>query len=69
LAKHYSGRQIQLLAVLYGKEVELLTSVQYLGYLPPAVVGISQVQTTFHLKLAAKLIRDSQNPNGNFWPP
>jgi hypothetical protein len=34
--------------------VELLTSVQYLGYLPPAVVGISQVQTTFHFKLAAK---------------
>jgi len=31
--------QIQMLAVLYGKEVELLTSVQYLGYLPPLVVG------------------------------
>jgi hypothetical protein len=31
--------QIQMLAVLYGKEVELLTSIQYLGYLPPLVVG------------------------------
>jgi hypothetical protein len=35
----YLVMQIQMLAVLYGKEVELLTSIQYLGYLPPLVVG------------------------------
>ncbi|XP_023337203.1 ceramide phosphoethanolamine synthase [Eurytemora carolleeae] len=32
--------QIQLLVVLYGKEVEYLTSFQLIGYIPVAVVGL-----------------------------
>ena len=31
--------QVQLLAVLYSKEVELLSSVQLLGFIPVLVIG------------------------------
>merc|ERR1719430_1999013 len=41
--------QLQLLAILYGKEAELILSVQLLGFLPPLIVGMGSYM---HLKYA-----------------
>jgi len=46
--------QIQLLAVLYGREVELLLAVPLIGYLPAAVVGLGSY---LHLQLAEDAVR------------
>lgn len=46
--------QIQLLAVLYDREVDLLLAVQLIGYLPPALVGLGSY---LHLQLAEEAVR------------
>jgi len=41
--------QVQLLAILYGREAELMVSVQLLGFLPPVIVGLGSYM---HLQYA-----------------
>ena len=41
--------QVQLLAILYGREAELMVSVQLLGFLPPLIVGLGSYM---HLQYA-----------------
>jgi len=46
--------QIQLLAILYGKEADLLLSVQLLGFVPPFIVGMGSYM---HLQYAVHAVR------------
>eukprot|EP00092_Neocalanus_flemingeri_P034761 GFUD01037829.1.p1 GENE.GFUD01037829.1~~GFUD01037829.1.p1 ORF type:complete len:361 (-),score=72.17 GFUD01037829.1:68-1150(-) len=46
--------QIQLLAILYGKEADLLLSTQLLGFLPPVIVGMGSYM---HLQYAVHAVR------------
>ena len=46
--------QLQLLAILYGKEAEILLSVQMLGFLPPIIVGFGSFM---HLQVVHHAVR------------
>ena len=46
--------QLQLLAILYGKEAELLLSVQLLGFLPPIIVALGSYM---HLQIVVHAVR------------
>ena len=46
--------QLQLLAILYGKEAELLLSVQLLGFLPPIIVALVSYM---HLQIVVHAVR------------
>ena len=46
--------QLQLLAILYGKEADLLLSVQLLGFLPPVMVGMGSFM---HLQIVSHAVR------------
>ena len=46
--------QLQLLAILYGKEAELLLSVQLLGFLPPIIVALGSYM---HLHIVVHAVR------------
>jgi len=46
--------QIQLLAMLYNREVDLIVAVQFIGYLPPILVGLGSY---LHLQLAEEAVR------------
>ena len=48
--------QLQLLAILYGKEADLLLSIQLLGFLPPVIVGLCSY---VHLQLAVSAVRNA----------
>ena len=45
--------QLQLLAILYNKEAELLLNLQLLGFLPPLLVSLSSY---VHLQYAAAAV-------------
>ena len=45
---------MQLLAVLYGREVELLLSIQLLGFLPPTILGLASF---LHLQYATHIVQ------------
>ena len=45
--------QMQLLAVLYGKEADLLQAIPLLGFLPPAMVGVASY---IHLQYASQIV-------------
>ena len=57
----FSYIQIQLLVVLYGKEVEYLTSFQLIGYIPVAVVGMYKLQNLLYLNNLNHLIFFAKN--------
>ena len=46
--------QLQLLAILYGKEVDFLLSIQLLGFLLPIIVGMGSYM---HLQIAVHAVR------------
>ena len=48
--------QLQLLAILYGKEVDLLQSIQLLSFLPPLIVGLGSYT---HLQIAAHAVKEA----------
>jgi len=48
--------QLQLLAILYGKEVDFLLSIQLLGFLPPVIVGLGSYM---HLQIAVHAVRNA----------
>jgi len=48
--------QLQLLAILYDREVDLLLSVQLLGFLPPIIVGVGSYM---HLQIADHAVRNA----------
>ena len=45
--------QMQLLAVLYGKEANFLDNISLLGFLPPAMVGLASY---VHLQYARQVL-------------
>ena len=51
--------QLQLLAILYDKEVDLLLCVQLLGFLPPLLVSAGSY---LHLQYAASAVRAAGLP-------
>jgi len=48
--------QLQLLAILYGKEVDFLLAFQFLGFLPPIIVGFGSYM---HLQIAVHAVRQA----------
>ena len=48
--------QLQLLAILIGKEVDFLLSIQLLGFLPPIIVGMGSYM---HLQIAVHAVRSA----------
>ena len=48
--------QLQLLAILYGKEVDFLLSIQLLGFLPPIIVGMGSYM---HLQITVHAVREA----------
>jgi len=54
LVNPQSITQVQLLAILYNREVEILLAVPLIGYLPSALVGLGSY---VHLQLAEETVR------------
>ena len=45
--------QLQLVAILYNREVDLLPAIYLLGYLPPAILGLC---TALHMEYATSVV-------------